>query len=193
MTARQMMTFVNYFSLIVGDLIPRNDDVWSVYLNLVSILDILHSFSITDSQLQILKIKIAQLNSEYLRLFNDNLKPKFHFAVHYPTIIKKSGPPRHFWGMRYEGKHREFTTYTHAITSRKNICLSICKKFQLKFANYLIEIEKPSYDISFKTKINVDSILETINISQYFFSYECFSKILYHGYHYIEDKICGTL
>lgn len=190
MTARQMMTFVNNFSLIVGDLVPINNEVWDIYLNLLSILDILHSFKIQKSEVQILKYKISHLNSEYVRLFNDTLKPKFHFGLHYPTVIEMSGPPRHFWGMRYEGKHREFTTYTHAITSRKNICLSICKKFQLKFANYLLSKEEPNYNMNLKNKINDFFICEIINASLDIpESYECFSKIVYKGHKYKEGFV----
>lgn len=34
MSARQMMCFVHFFTLIVGDLIPENDDIWQFFFKL---------------------------------------------------------------------------------------------------------------------------------------------------------------
>lgn len=31
MSAREMMTFVHFFSIIIGDLIPENDEIWNFY------------------------------------------------------------------------------------------------------------------------------------------------------------------
>lgn len=76
---------------------------------------------------------IEKHNSEYVLLFNDNLKPKFHLLIHYPTVIRYSGPPKHVWYFRYEAKHKEMKLYAHAITTRKNITLSLAKKFQYTF------------------------------------------------------------
>lgn len=38
MTAREMMTFVNLFPLIVGDLVPEDDELWLFLLNLLDII-----------------------------------------------------------------------------------------------------------------------------------------------------------
>jgi len=32
-SAREMMTFVHFFSLMVGDFVPENDEVWGFFLN----------------------------------------------------------------------------------------------------------------------------------------------------------------
>jgi hypothetical protein len=74
----------------------------------------------------------------YIILFNDTLKPKNYFLVHYPTIIKNSGPPRHYWCFRYEGKHKELKMYARSTTSRKNITMTLAKKMLLKFAYSLM-------------------------------------------------------
>lgn len=31
MSAREAMTFIHYFSLMVGDLVPENDEIWSFF------------------------------------------------------------------------------------------------------------------------------------------------------------------
>jgi len=92
---------------MIGDLIPENDEVWNFYLTLIKIIDILLSYNFSDSKIMYLEQLISQHNSMYIRLFNDTLKPKHHFLIDYPTIIKNAGPPRHYWCFRYEGKHKE--------------------------------------------------------------------------------------
>lgn len=55
MSAREMMTFVHFFSLMVEDLIPEGDEVWSFYLTLVKIINILLSYTFTDNTIIHLK------------------------------------------------------------------------------------------------------------------------------------------
>lgn len=46
MTAREMMCFVSLFPLMVGDMVPQDDEVWLLFLNLLEIIKILTSFDI---------------------------------------------------------------------------------------------------------------------------------------------------
>lgn len=139
MSARQMMTFTHFLPLMIGHFIPKNDEVWAFFLGLLKIIDIIMSFKISKSEIILLRLLIKEHNEQFTRLFKDTLKPKFHLLVHYPTVIEHSGPPRKFWCFRYESKHKEFKIYAHAITSRKNICLTLAKKNQMKFASFLLE------------------------------------------------------
>lgn len=138
MSAREMMCFILYFPIMVGDLIPSDDEVWEFLLNLVEIVDLLLSFEVSERYIHHLKKKIAFHNENYTKLFKNALKPKFHNLIHYPTIIRKSGPLRKFWCFKFEAKHKQFKIYANAITSRKNICLTLAKKFELKFANQIL-------------------------------------------------------
>lgn len=150
MTAREMMCFMHLFSLMVGDLVPQDDHVWLFFLNLLEIIDILLFFEISNVLAERLRFLIKQHNTDYVRFFNDTLKAKFHIMVHYFDIILQSGPPRYYWSFRFEAKHKEFKAYAHSITSRRNICVSIARKYQLKFANYLIQPEEPIYAMNSK-------------------------------------------
>jgi len=96
MSAREMMTFVYYFSLMIGDLVPKDDNVWLFFLNFLEIIQNLLSSQMSDGSVFHLQQMIEKHNSEYVLLFNDNLKPKFHLLTHYLTVIKYSGPPKHF-------------------------------------------------------------------------------------------------
>jgi len=104
----------------------------------LELVDTLLSTQFTQNSILLLKNNIRQHNSDYILLFQDNLKPKHHLLTHYPTIILNSGPPKHFWCFRYEAKHKEMKIYVHVITSRKNISLTLAKKFQYKFINNIL-------------------------------------------------------
>jgi len=43
------MTFIHFFSLMIGDLVPEGDEVWNFYLTLLKIVDCLLSYEFTNS------------------------------------------------------------------------------------------------------------------------------------------------
>lgn len=77
------------------------------------------------------------MHEMYVRLFNKTLKPKHHFATHYPTLIKKFGPLRFLSSMRFEANHRFLKNYTKNTASRKDLSYSIVRKLQYNFASFL--------------------------------------------------------
>jgi len=182
MSAREMMTFVHFFSLMVGDLVPEGDEVWNFFLTLLKMIDILLSYTFTESTIIHLKQLIIQHNSMYIRLFNDTLKPKHHFLIHYPTIIEYSGPPRHYWCFRFEGKHKEIKMYARSTSSRKNITLTLAKKFQFKFAHYLLRSETTLTIVNSNHNIcslYSESLFSILTLSTA--DYKCYSQIEYKG------------
>jgi hypothetical protein len=40
MTAREMQTFIHFFSLIIGDLVPKNHVTWIFFINFVEMIDL---------------------------------------------------------------------------------------------------------------------------------------------------------
>ena len=71
--------------------------------------------------------------SEYLetasRLFGaDYLKPKHHFLLHYPRIMKLMGPLGNISSMRYEAKHSQGKTVAKVSRNRVNVCRTIALK-----------------------------------------------------------------
>lgn len=86
--------------------------------------------------------------------------------------------------------------------SRKNICISIARKYQLQFANYLVECEEPIYsvnsnhiiDSNFKELIHSFCNRNNINSESFRCYSQCkyYSKVYKKGYfitHYL-DTIC---
>jgi len=184
MSAREMMTFVYYFSLMVGDLVPEDDEVWKFFLIFLEIIEILLSGQFTQSIVFHLKILIKKHNSDYIILFKDTLKPKHHLLIHYPMIILNSGPPRNFWCFRYESKHKEMKIYAHAITSRKNISLTLAKKFQYKFINNILLNSFGNIEYEVKSKHNINSRNNELiqrNLGLSLDDFNCYSQIKLKG------------
>ncbi|XP_055904199.1 uncharacterized protein LOC129940004 [Eupeodes corollae] len=189
MTAREMMTFISFFHLMIEDLVPHDDEVWKFLLSFIEIIDLLLAFEICDEIIPMLRKKIEIHNRDYVRLFNDTLKPKHHILTHYPTVIKQSGPVRSFWCFKFEAKHKEFKLYSHAIMSRKNICLTLAKKYQLKTAfkllNNIDNISTCYYEVYDKHKIVSDFknlISEMLRVPKT--QVEFYSKAEIEGYKY---------
>lgn len=159
-TASEMMTLVRLFPLMVGDLIPESDEVWKFFLDLIELIDLVLMFHTSADTIDRIRELVKLHNTNFITLFTEydrkskqfvpvKLKPKMHLLVHYPRVIPKSGPVRNYWCFRFEAKHKEFKEYARVITSRKHICLTLAKKFQLKFAKLLMDEEnKLEYSVS---------------------------------------------
>jgi len=63
MSAREMMTFVYYFPLMVGDLVPEDDNVWLFFLNFLEIIQNLLSSQMSDGSIYHLQQMIEKHNS----------------------------------------------------------------------------------------------------------------------------------
>jgi len=133
MSAREMQTFVHFFPLLVGDLVPENDQIWKFLLNLIQIIDLLLLSTFDIPVLFKLQKCIEYHNLKYVELFNDNLKPKHHFLTHYCSIIKKSGPLKFIWSYNFESKHKQLKSYTKNTNSRINVPISRHKIFYTFF------------------------------------------------------------
>lgn len=128
MSASELWCFAKYLGLIIGDLVPKDSEIWELYIILNKILNIVTAESIGPDCHIILKSLIDEHHQLYMKVMDTNLKPKHHHLLHYPMVMKKVGPLINIWSMRYEAKHREFKTAAQAITSRKNICYTLFLK-----------------------------------------------------------------
>lgn len=101
-------------------------------------MDIILREEFDDFILATLSDLISKHHESYINIFKDTLKPKHHFMVHYPTVIKLLGPLKHLWSFRFESKHQMSKQYCHIIASRKNVPLSLTIKHSIQFSNTLI-------------------------------------------------------
>lgn len=134
MSASEIRCFIFFFPLILGEYFPKNDPVWNFLLKLIQIIDIAESKSFNEEKIILLKSLIEDHHKFYVNFFKLNLKPKHHLMLHFPLIIKQSGPLINLWCMRGEAKHKECKSYSNNITCRVNLPYSILMKQQLKLA-----------------------------------------------------------
>lgn len=171
MSASQSLCFTIYFSIIIGDLIPRTDEVWSFYVTFVRLLDLLTQNTLTLSDIDIIAELVIKNNESYVTLFGATLKPKQHFMLHYPQLIKKIGPLKKLYAMKQEMYHKQLKRYVNQTCNRRNLPLSVCIKESLKFGTRLYERKGYSYnffeDIAYSNNLrvqNADFMLQIQNV-----------------------------
>lgn len=98
-------------------------------------LTIIMAREVNDKNVILLRNMISEHHKLYLNLFNDTIKPKFHFILHYPQIMQEIGPLKYMSSMRFEAKHKQLKQIANAITSRQNPPYTLSIKHQLKL-NY---------------------------------------------------------
>lgn len=103
--------------------------IWSILEELLQILQIDMSTTITESNLK----RLEKLIDKYLRgllTLKKTLIPKEHLLTHYPNAIRKVGPLRHTWTMRFECKHKFFTAAAKITYNFININKTLAMKHQ---------------------------------------------------------------
>ncbi|CAG9782655.1 unnamed protein product [Diatraea saccharalis] len=132
LSASEMLTFIRYFSILVGDKVPGGDSYWTLYLKLREVLELTMATTVWNGLDTVLKDCVTELNELYLLLSNESLKPKFHHLTHYHSMMTNFGPLSLISSMRYEAKHKLSKTSARASCNRRNISLSLAVKHQLK-------------------------------------------------------------
>lgn len=167
-SASEMLSFVKNFRYYVGDLVTENNDIWKFYLSLLEITEILIATEISIAKIDKLKLLLENHLKFYLSLFpGKTLKPKHHLLLHYPDVIRKTGPVSKTHCLRFEAKHRDLKKYANNIETRKNIPLSLAKKMQMQFACRSISNIELKDNITFGPEIH-----DAANFDSYKFSNE---------------------
>lgn len=148
MSSSEMLTLTTYFGILLGDLVPENEPSWIFYAIILEILEILLGRFFSKVKIEYLQTLIEQHHILFRQIFNTHLKPKYHFLLHYPRIIVLIGPPRNFWAMRFEAYHKLLKCTAKAVTSRKNLLITMCIKDSLRFSNRLMN--KKGFDDNMK-------------------------------------------
>lgn len=106
LSASEMLSFIRYFGVLIGDFVPRNDPVWCIYILLRQIIDLTTSTTLQKECGELIQTLVAEHNDLHLKYSKQHLRPEHHFILHYHTMIKKFGPLVNLWFMRFEAKHR---------------------------------------------------------------------------------------
>ena len=86
--ASQMNLFGHILPLLIGDLIPDDDQYWELSLKLMDIVDILFSPKTSDDYAAYLSTLIYEHHHDFRRLYPDcTIIPKMHFMIHMPRLM----------------------------------------------------------------------------------------------------------
>lgn len=92
--------------------------------------EILLSDSIPADILGYLRYLIHEHHTLLRKLAPTNITPKFHFLIHYPSIIQQHGPPKRYWTMRFESKHQYFKDLVKRTRNFQNLTLTLSTRCQ---------------------------------------------------------------
>lgn len=153
--AAQAWCMIRHTPLIFKSIFESNDNeelknICRLIVLLNQIMNIIFAPKITEDMVKQLVVLIKQHHQLYL-LVNpgSGLKPKHHFMVHYPSIIRKMGPLILLWCMRFEGKHLPFKKLAQSTQNFVNICKTFAFRHQEAFyfneRNFQVETTNLSY------------------------------------------------
>lgn len=127
-----MITLMKILPLLIGHLIPEDCEYWTLFKYLREILDIVISPVLSIDVSYYLECLTSDHHTLFLQLFSDkHLTPKHHFMTHYGEAIRRCGPLRHLWCMRYESKHQIAKKVGDLSNNFKNIALTVAMQYSL--------------------------------------------------------------
>ncbi|XP_066595409.1 uncharacterized protein [Prorops nasuta] len=165
LSASEMLCLVRFLGLIIGDLVPLNNRAWKLWVLLREIICLILSPVISKETCILLQNIIREHHELYLKLFSDKLKPKHHFLLHYPNVIRKYGPVKYISSFRFEAKHKNFKNGCCMVTSRKNPPHTISLNHQLQL-NYRFLLNEGFSD---RLHIGTSCELEICRNTDYYF------------------------
>lgn len=198
-TASGMAVLIRYFGLLVGDCVPQDNPHWALYQ---SLHDVMTSVMARDSynaecHAVLMEHQIRILCETYMSLSGCDLKPKFHFLLHYPRTFLRFGPLSRLSSMRFEGKHRPFKTSSNVCASRVNITKTLATKHQLSLNSLFVSgsFEDPLAIRFSKKKIDLEqyaSYFEPIGIPCALDDFRLVLSLRYHEHLYKAGTIIAS-
>lgn len=163
-----MLNLIRNLNMIIGTSIDEKDECWNLLLALQEIMQIICSPNITIDTPEFLEIKIAEYLTSLNEKFTNAMKPKHHFMLHYPSIMRQVGPLWNISCMRFESKHQEAKKISHSAICRINVCRTIALKHRLIF-NYRLFSKNSNYPpllVNNIKKVHLNSIPDALNIAK---------------------------
>ena len=130
LSAAQALLLVRILPLLIGDVVPRDDQNWNCFLLLCKIVDIIVCPWSSIDVCAVLKGLIKDHHQLFVSIYRDTaVIPKCNFVLHYPDQILRIGPMVRSWNMRNEAKLNLFKQTVH-LGNFKNISLSVAHRHQ---------------------------------------------------------------
>lgn len=129
-SAIQTYCLIQNLPFIIMEYQEKLSNAWKPLTTLLSIMQIIYSTKITESNILKLEDLISDHLIELKHVFNDRLIFKHHILLHYPTVIRTMGPPIHTTMMRIEAKHKIFTDLARKTQNFMNITKTLANRHQ---------------------------------------------------------------
>lgn len=104
--------------------------VWNCVESMLKISEIIYSSVVDEHDCLRLKPEVTSFLEQIKRHFRCKFIPKLHFMLHYPYVIRKSGPLVHMNMFRTESKHKQLKVFASHSQNFRNINKTIIIKHQ---------------------------------------------------------------
>ena len=138
-----MMTLIIELPMIIGDKISLDDKRQKSLLLLIKICTTVLAPCSKDMVCYLRGLIEEKLGTFKLLYLGENITPKMHYMLHYPSQILRHGPLLRSWFMRHESK-LNFIKQSSIKGNFKNICKMAINKhqrwlcYQLKYNSNLV-------------------------------------------------------
>ena len=108
-----------------------------------------------------MNVLISEHHEIYITVFPQaTLKPKHHYMLHYPEIMRRVGLLWFICCLRWEAKHRPLKQAAYATNSRRNLPLTLAIKHQLNLCARFLS-RKPlgeKYSFGVQEEVNIKDV-----------------------------------
>lgn len=132
-SASEMKTLVKYLGFYVGHSVSEDIEEWQLWVLLRQIIRIVTSSKFTPTIVPELEKLVYDHHALFIKIFDEPLKPKYHFLVHYSRLLMLLGPLTFYCTMRFEGKHKSMKDIGKNTTLRVNPAHTLAIKHQQNF------------------------------------------------------------
>lgn len=85
-----MWCLARYLPLMIGELIPANDEKWILFFHMLSIIDYVFAPKCSLDTIALVRVLINEHLVEFKRLYPDcNIIPKQHYMIHIPEWMER--------------------------------------------------------------------------------------------------------
>lgn len=132
MKATQMWSLLKYLPIFMAHCVPEGDKHWLFLLGLSELVDLIFAPKFTNGMIAYLQEVISDHLLDFQELYGHEVKlrPKHHFLVHFPTIIRKNGPLTGMSCLRYEMKNSFFKRSAGVMCNFTNVCKTLAYRHQ---------------------------------------------------------------
>ncbi len=108
-SAALMIVLITNLPALIGDKVANDDEHWENCLRLLNKTLLVMSPIVFVDTYNTLVCNISRYRIRFAELYPTTLcTPKLHYLIHLPEQLRKFGPLRHQWCMRYESKNGFF-------------------------------------------------------------------------------------